>query len=167
VTYRYFAYGPTLETGHVAEWLQETGETVDLTDGSPAILDDWALTLATPSRLWMGAIGSIAESPGAMVYGVLFELADEQADAIRRKEGVAAGLFREIDVEVRLWAPGMGEGEDGPTIQLLPARAFAAVPRPLTPTAPSRRWVDLTVRGAQARGLPDLWVAELRRHGRT
>ena len=167
MTYRYFAYGSSLEAAHFDEWAKEHGYARRLDDGRPAILDDHEVSLTVPSRHWMGAVGTIAPRSGASVYGVLFEVADEDADMIRHKEGVAAGLFQEVDVEVRLWAPTLDEES---TIQLFAARAFQAVPgrQPAqgSPTGPSRKWLDLTVRGAGAWGLPDLWQAELKRLGR-
>lgn len=166
MAYRYFAYGSNLDANHFAEWCQEHGyHGRALDEGQIAVLDDWELTLSVPSRYWMGAVGTIAPKPGATTYGVLFTLPDDWADMVRHKEGVASGLFREIDVEVRLFVPG---GDESATMQLMSASAFrAADGREVSPPPPaSRRWVDIVARGAQARGLPDLWTADLRRRAR-
>lgn len=167
MSYRYFAYGSILDAEHFKEWSQEhgyTGRAMD--DGSPAVLDDWELSLSVASRYWMGAVGTIAPHPGGTVYGVLFTVPDDWADMIRHKEGVASGLYKEVEVEVRLWAGG---GADA-TIQLMTASAFRAsaeAGRPQTgPVAPSQRWLDIVLRGGQAHGLPDLWLAELKRKAR-
>jgi cation transport regulator ChaC len=165
MTYRYFAYGSALEPAHFAEWAQEHGHPTDvLADGLPAALDDYELVLSVPSRYWMGAVGTLEQRPGGTVYGVLFEVADEHADVIRHKEGVATGLYREIELEVRLWTPG---GSDS-TLQLNTASTFViAEGRAVaSPPPPSQRWLDIVIAGAHARGLPDLWIAELKRRKR-
>jgi hypothetical protein len=165
MTYRYFAYGSALDPEHFAEWATEHGHPTNvLDDGVPAALDDYELVLSVPSRYWMGAVGTLEPKPGETVYGCLFEVADEHADVVRHKEGVATGLYREIELEVRLWTPG------GPstTLQLNTASVFVVaegrqVPHP---PPPSQRWLDIVIAGAQARGLPDLWIAELKRRKR-
>ena len=161
MTYRYFAYGSTLDAGHLADWCREHGiEGFALAEGQPAVLDDFELALTVPSRYWMGAVGTLEPRPGAAVYGVLFELADADADTVRHKEGVATGLFRELDVEVRLWGPG---GDDPGTVQLRSASAFrAAEGRAVAePPPPSRRWLEIVARGAGAWGLPRVWIDKL------
>jgi hypothetical protein len=168
MTYRYFAYGSNLDAGHFAEWTQEHGYFGrQLQDGRVAVLDDWELTLSVPSRYWMGAVGTLEPKPGAAVYGVLFDLPEEWADMVRHKEGVATGLYRETEVEARLYVPG-ADDDGGTTLQLMTASAFrAAEGRTVSPSPPvSKRWLDIVVRGAQAHGLPDLWIADLKRRGR-
>jgi AIG2-like family len=165
MTYRYFAYGSALDPGHFAEWAREHGHPADvLGDGLPAVLDDYELSISVPSRYWMGSVGTIEPRMGEAVHGCLFELADEHADVIRHKEGVATGLYHEIEVEVRVGP------SDSPTttLQLSTARTFVvadgrAVP---SPPPPSQRWLDIVIAGAQQRGLPDLWIAELKRRKR-
>jgi hypothetical protein len=165
MSYRYFAYGSALDAGHFAEWAQEHGYGGRaLEEGQPAVLDDHELHLSVPSRYWMGAVGTIEPAAGGAVYGVLYTLPDDWADMVRHKEGVASGLYRELEVEVRLWAGGDGDA----TIQLLAASAFRAA-EGRTADAPlpaSQRWIDIVTRGAQAHGLPDLWIAELKRKAR-
>jgi hypothetical protein len=165
MSYRYFAYGSILDADHFADWAKEHGyEGRTLEEGRPAVLDDWELTLSVPSRYWMGAVGTIEPRPGSSVYGVLYVLDDDWADMIRHKEGVASGLYREAECEVRLW---MGGGDES-TIQLLSASAFRAAEgkSSASPTAVSQRWLDIVLRGGAAHGLPDLWLAELKRKAR-
>jgi hypothetical protein len=163
--YRYFAYGSALDSGHFAEWAGEHGYRSDLLDdGLPAVLDDHELVLSVPSRYWLGAVGTLVPAPGQSVYGVLFELADEHADAIRHKEGVATGLYREIEVEARLWTPGGPET----TLQLKTAAAFVVAEGRASehPPPASHRWLETVLAGATRRGLPELWLADLRRRGK-
>ena len=165
MTYRYFAYGSALASAHFAEWAKEHGYPGDaLGEGLPAALDDYELSISVPSRYWMGSVGTIEPKAGETVYGCLFEVPDEHADAVRHKEGVATGLYHEIEVEVRLWTPG------GPatTLQLNNASAFVVAEgrTVASPPPPSQRWLDIVIAGAQERGLPDLWIAELKRRKR-
>ncbi len=165
MTYRYFAYGSALDPAHFAEWAQEHGYPGDvLGDGLPAALDDYELLLTVPSRYWMGAVGTLEPKQGSTVYGVLFEVADAQADIVRHKEGVATGLYQELEVEVRLWTPAGAEA----TLQLDTAHTFVVAEgrAAASPPPPSQRWLDIIIGGAQARGLPDLWIAELKRRKR-
>lgn len=129
-----------------------------------AVLDDYELVLSVPSKYWMGAVGTLEPRSGASVYGVLFDLPDEAADKIRHKEGVATGLYREVELEVRLLTGGAEEA----TVQLVPAWGFrAAEGRSVAQPPPaSQRWLDIVVRGAKEHGLSDLWIAELKRKGR-
>lgn len=165
MSYRYFAYGSILDAEHFADWSKEHGYSGRvMADGQPAVLDDYELQLTVPSRYWMGAVGTIEPAPGGTVYGVLYTVPDDWADMIRHKEGVASGLYTEIDVEVRLWAGGDADA----TIQLMAAAAFRHPEgRPHTgPVAASQRWIDIVTAGARAAGLPDLWIAELKRKAR-
>jgi len=160
--YQYFAYGSTLDASHFAAWCQEHGITgLSLAEGQPAILDDWELHLTVPSKYWAGAVGTIDPRPGSLVYGVLFEISEIRADKIRHKEGVLTGLYREVDVEVRLWSPNVDDA--GSTIQLREAKAFRAAEGKTAaePPPPSGRWLETVAKGARAHGLPDAWARGL------
>jgi hypothetical protein len=165
MSYRYFAYGSTLCHEHVTEWAGEHGyQGLSLDEGTLAVLDDFELVLSVPSKYWMGAVGTLEPRSGASVYGVLFDLPGDAGDKIRHKEGVATGLYREVELEVRLFSGG---AEDA-TVQLVSAWGFrAAEGRSVeNPPPASQRWLDIVLRGAKEHGLPDLWLAELRRLGR-
>jgi hypothetical protein len=165
MSFRYFAYGSALDPLHFGEWAGEHGYAADvLGDAEPSVLDDQELVLSVPSKYWLGAVGTLEPRQGSVVYGALFTLPDDKADIVRHKEGVATGLYREIEVEVRLWTPS---GDDS-TLQLTTCSTFVVAEGRATanPPPPSQRWLDIVIRGAQERGLPDLWVAELKRKGK-
>lgn len=111
----------------------------------------------------MGAVGTLVPRPGAVVHGVLFALANDDADMIRHKEGLASGLYRELEVEVEVGA--------GPatTMQLVRGHTFVAAPDRVAaaPPPPSRRWLESVVRGARAHGLPASWIDDIARNLRT
>jgi len=161
MTYRYFAYGSSLSAGHFAEWAGEHGYAGrSLDDGEVSMLSDYELVLTVPSRYWGGGVGTLLPRRGGTVNGVLFSLADEDADMIRHKEGVVTGLYREVTVEVEVGRSGVAT-----TMKLVRAHAFvAADDRTVdTPLPPSRRWLEHVLRGARAHGLPTTWLDVLSR----
>jgi hypothetical protein len=149
--FRYFAYGSALDPGHFADWCrQHDYEGRAPTGGRAARLDGYELALTVPSRYWQGGVGTLVAREGAHVWGVLFELPDEDAAMIRHKEGVSSGLYREIEV-----SPA---GEPTPASAFVSAQGRTIV----GPPPPSRAWLEVVVRGAEARGLPAEWVEALR-----
>jgi hypothetical protein len=157
---RYFAYGSALDAAHVTAWARDHGQPADfLGDGVVAALDDHHLAFNLASRYWGGQVGNLEPAPGQVVWGVMFELDDAAAEAIRAKEGVRTGLSREITVEIRLVAGG----DQSATLQLIEAQAFvAAHPGPAGP--PSDRWLDSVIAGARAHALPASWIITLDGH---
>ncbi len=87
---------------------------------------------------------------------MLFEIPPPARDAIYKKEGVPTGLSQEIDVTV--------ETSDGP----VQAKAFVAKAEKRGAEGPaSGRLLEYLIEGAQERGLPESWVAELRKQSVT
>src|SRR5216684_3726407 len=100
-----------------------------------------------------GRVADLREDRDGVVHGVLFEIPVPARDAVLKKEGVATGLSQEIDVTVEV---------DGKPVQ---AKAFVARPeRRSEPGPASGRLLQYLVEGAQERGLPQVWVDELKRH---
>lgn len=150
--FRYFAYGSALSVARTQEWCESHGmDIAPFLAGVPARLDDHKLEFRVPSRYWQGLVADLVPAPGESVHGVLFELGDDARAAVLHKEGVATGLFREVEVAVQV-------GERRVT-----ASTFAAEPsRVTTPGAPSASYLDALITGAQERKLPDTWLATLR-----
>ena len=155
--YRYFAYGSVLSKRHLGEWSAEHGVDPRLfAQGRPAVLKGWSLVFDVESRFWGGLVADLKEDPAGAVHGVLFEIMPMAKDAVLRKEGVATGLSQEIDVTIEI---------DG---QPEAAKAFVARPeKRVAPGAASGRLLGYLLEGAAERGLPEAWVAELRRHQAT
>jgi hypothetical protein len=154
---RYFAYGSALDAAHVAAWAKDHGQPASfLGDGIVAALDDHQLAFTLASRYWGGQVGNLEPVSGSVVWGVMFELDEVGAEAIRAKEGVKTGLSREITVEVRLVAGG----DESATLQLIEAQAFVAA-NPGPPGPPSTRWLDSVIAGGRAHGLPASWITSL------
>jgi gamma-glutamylcyclotransferase len=152
--YRYFAYGSVLSQRHLGEWAGEHGVDPRLfAQGTPAVLRGYELVFDVESKFWGGRVANLRESEGGTVHGVLFELPSEAKDAVLKKEGVPTGLSQEIPVTVET----AGNQVD--------AHAFVARPeRRAGPAAPSARLMTYLIEGAEERGLPRIWIDELRRH---
>ena len=152
--YRYFAYGSALSRRHIGEWAAEHGVDARLfARGTPAVLRGYRLVFDVESRFWGGRVADLAEDKSSEVHGVLFEIPPPARDAILRKEGVPTGLSQELDVTVE------AEGKS------VAAKAFVAKPEKRGEAGPaSGRLLTYLIEGAQERGLPETWVAELRKH---
>jgi len=152
--YRYFAYGSAISRRHIGEWAAEHGVDARLfARGVPAVLRGYRLVFDVESRFWGGRVADLAEDKDGLVHGVLFEIPPPAKDAVLRKEGVATGLSQELDVSVDV------EGKP------LAAKAFVAKPeKRVEPGPASGRLLTYLIEGAQERGLPQTWIAELRKH---
>src|SRR5512138_719079 len=152
--YRYFAYGSALSKRHIGEWAAEHGVDARLfARGAPAVLRGYRLVFDVESRFWGGRVANLAEDKDGTVHGVLFEIPPPAKDAILKKEGVATGLSQELDVTV--------ETADG----AVGAKAFVARPEKRVEDGPaSGRLLAYLIEGAQERGLPQEWIAELQKH---
>src|SRR5258708_30906181 len=151
--FRYFAYGSAPSRRHMGEWAAEHG--VDgclFARGAPAVLRGYRLVFDVESRFWGGRVADLVEDKAGSVHGALFEIPPPAQEAVLRKEGVPTGLSQEIDVRV--------ETADG----LTAAKAFVARPEKRGEPGPARRrLLAYLIEGAQERGLPESWVAELRK----
>jgi len=152
--YRYFAYGSTLSKRHIGEWAAEHGVDARLfARGVPAVLRGYKLQFDVESRFWGGRVANLKEDPNGAVHGVLFEVMPMAKESVARKEGVPTGLSREIDVTV--------EAEGKP----VPAKAFVARDEKRGEPGPaSGRLLNYLIEGAEERGLPAEWIAELKTH---
>lgn len=152
--FRYFAYGSALSRRHIGEWAAEHGVDARLfAHGTPAVLRGYRLVFDVESRFWGGRVADLVEDKDGVVHGVLFDIPPPARDAVLRKEGVPTGLSQELDVTVQ------AGGED------VAAKAFVARPEKRGPPGPaSSRLLTYLLEGAQERGLPESWLAELRHH---
>lgn len=114
-------------------------------------LADYELEFPRASKKRGCGVASITERPGSDVYGVLFNLSDEDFVKLDRAEGVAVGAYTREQVEV--------EALD--TVRHL-AQTYIAV-RADSPPLPSREYLDILILGAIEHGLPPEYVEGLKR----
>lgn len=138
----YFAYGSNMDPVQMRERCP----------GSRALgaahLPGWRLTFTRDSPAWGGGVGHIEAAPGDDVWGVLWELTDEDLASLDEYEGLAVGAYVRDRVTVRF------EERD------VEAEVYFAVPRGFK--QPSKRYMSALIRGAEAHGCPDEYVERLR-----
>lgn len=149
--FHYFAYGSVISLAHAREWCESHALDVSpFLQGVPARLPGYRLVFDVPSRFWQGLVADLAPSPDDHVEGVLFTLQDASRLAVQRKEGVATGLYREVQETV--------ETDGGP----VSASVFLAVDeRRVAPGPASARYLDALMEGAGERGLSEAWKRTL------
>lgn len=152
-TRRYFAYSTILDRPAFEEWRAQHGyATFELPQGRLAEALDVALVYDFPSRWWGGRVAGLSSSPGATVWGQLFEVREKDWPIVQHKEGAVTGMSVERPVTVRV---------EGATVE---ATAFATNPTRSSMDGPvSRRFVEALARGAKSAGLPAAWVSALER----
>ena len=149
----YFAYGSNLDPdqmqrrcpGHHVVGLAE--------------LRDFRLSFPLTSHDWGGGVASVSVAHGDAVWGVVYELTDEDLASLDRYEhfvgpGDQHNLYDRDTVSVQLV-----RADDGSFPRRL--RAWTYIARPANPSPPSRRYLDAIVRGARHHRLPDDYVARL------
>ena len=149
----YFAYGSNLDPeqmahrapGHVRVGLAE--------------LRDHRLTFPLTSHDWGGGVASVGVAHGESVWGIVYEVGEQDLASLDRYEGFrAAGdqhnLYDREAVSVQLV-----RADDGSFPRRL--RVWIYLARPANPAPPSRRYLDAVLRGARHHKLPDDYVARL------
>lgn len=114
-----------------------------------AVLRDHALRFVRRGiPLLEPAFASVEREPGAEVHGVLHRLTPSAMEHLDRIEGRG---YDRIAVQV--------ETRDGARVEATAYRAREPVPG----LKPSRRYVELLIRGAREHELPERWIEELAR----
>lgn len=113
-----------------------------------ARLAGWRLTFTRDSSARGGGVPHIEPAGDDEVWGVLWDLAEAHLDALDVYEGVAAGAY------VREKTTVSHDGKD--------LECFVYVAVPTGYKAPSKRFLEGIVRGAEAHGLPASYVDRLR-----
>jgi len=117
----------------------------------PALLQDHRLTFVWDSPGWGGGVGHVEPAPGDHVWGVLWDLTDEQLRALDDYEGIDRKVYlRSLSRVVHDGAP-------------VDAVIYLATDDRYKP--PSGRYISALIRGAKAFGVPDDYIERLRAHG--
>jgi gamma-glutamylcyclotransferase (GGCT)/AIG2-like uncharacterized protein YtfP len=95
-------------------------------------------------------VADVLAAPGESVWGVLYEIDDEQLAAIDQKEGNGWAYQRRV-LEVRLREDGSEHA----------AHAFAVITPDADHVAPSEEYLGLILAAARSRGLPSGYLAAL------
>ena len=148
----YFAYSTILDREAFEQWRGEHGyEFFKLPEGELAEAVDVELVYDFPSRWWGGRVSGLADKPGASVFGRLFTIPGADWPVVQHKEGAVTGMCVEREVKVR------SGGRE------LTATAFTTNPdRRSDQGEISQRFVEAFLRGGQAAGLPEDYLARVR-----
>jgi gamma-glutamylcyclotransferase (GGCT)/AIG2-like uncharacterized protein YtfP len=111
-------------------------------------LRGWRLTFGGEERGWDGALATVVESPGDQVFVAMYDITDDDADALDEWEGGELGFYRKLRVRV--------ETLDGHAL------AWLYVLDAWEGGLPSARYLGLMADAAEAAGAPDDYVRELR-----
>jgi gamma-glutamylcyclotransferase (GGCT)/AIG2-like uncharacterized protein YtfP len=116
----------------------------------PARLDGFRLLFLRRSVRWKAGAADVVPDDGAATWGALYELSAADLDALDRKEFAAQGGYRRREVEVV---------SNGRRHRAVTYEVVEKAPHEL---APKQEYVDLLVRGAEERGLPEDWITVLK-----
>ena len=148
----YFAYGSNMNPGQMVNRCPES-RTIGV-----ARLVDYRLTFPRRSSHWNGASAGIEPSAGSAVYGVLYDVSDNDLPVLNHHEGYDpqgpvtqnAHILREVTV--------LRVGGSEPVRAL----AYFAVPDG-TGVPPSKPYMQALIDGAEYHGLPLAYIAALER----
>jgi len=144
----YFAYGSNMQR---ATFSGRRG--IEPRSAAAARLTGWRLVLDKPPLIPMGqSFANVVEEPGAIVYGVLYELSPDAYAHVERTEAVGLGNYHSIEVDIEL----LGEASARRRARTLTAHRRAPEMRPST------RYMSLMIEGAEEHGLPAEWISLLR-----
>jgi len=142
----YFAYGSNLDAATFFGRRR-----MDPLETRVGVLEDFALRFDLPVGPGERGVANVAPCRGDHVWGVLYLLADSEAERLDRTEGVHHGAYRRLSVEVRDSAGSLFSA-----FTYHSARGRAG-------RKPSRRYLGLLISGALYHGLPAEYVERLKR----
>jgi gamma-glutamylcyclotransferase len=143
----YFAYGSNMQTATLRE-----RRGVQFHHAQPARAPGWRLVLDKPGLIPTGgSFANIIADADAEVWGVVYQIDDEDIGHIDLTEGVLIGNYQRIEVPV--WS-----GDAGVSLSAFTLTSGRREPG----MRPSTRYMDLLIAGAEEHGLPAHWVAYLR-----
>jgi gamma-glutamylcyclotransferase (GGCT)/AIG2-like uncharacterized protein YtfP len=140
----YFAYGSNMASDVMADWCAEHRFV------GPARLDGFRLLILRRSVRWKAGAADVVPDDGAATWGALYEVSAADLEALDRKEFATQGGYQRREVEVVC---------DGARHAAVTYEVVEKAPHEL---APKQEYVDLLVRGAQERNLPQEWIDVLK-----
>ncbi len=139
-----FCYGALL---NLKIWREYEGLLLEPKFICLARLNDYELIFDGVSPRTGGATGNIKPCPGKVVWGVLFEVSEEESKVVDRYEGVPNNYNRQEVVVCSL-------GADDYKVQVYLRTGREA-------GKPSQKYLDILLEGAKYFGLPADYIANL------
>lgn len=139
---RYFAYCTLLDVEEMRRFVPEATPTVT------ARLEGYRVRFAGYGS---GGGCDLERESGHIIYGLVYELTDEQTAQLDDISGVGSGAYRRQDVTV-----GLSDDDN----ESLPAITYV-IPNPVVPFRPAPEYTRPILAGARHLQFPDDYVAEL------
>ena len=150
----YFAYGSNLNQEDLREWCERHCRPIlELRMRSVGLLGGRRLDFTAYSRVRHGGVADIVKDEDSCVYGVVFKVSSSLVAVLNEKEGINGGQYRQSHVAVHL-APSGAVEEDVLT--------YEVVKKKFNTYKPSRQYMDVIIKGAEAYGLPPPWIEKLK-----
>jgi gamma-glutamylcyclotransferase len=115
----------------------------------PARLDGFRLLFLRRSIRWKAGAADVVPEEGAATWGALYEVTAADLEALDAKEYATQGGYQRREVQVEI---------DGNRTRAVTYEVVEKAPHEL---APKQEYIDLLVRGARERGLPQEWIEAL------
>lgn len=141
---RYFAYCTLLDTDEMHKFCPHAESTIVASESG------YRVTFARYDSSGPGGGCNLQEAPGHRIYGLVYELSDDEFDQLDRISGVDRGYYRRVELQLR--------GADG---EMMNAWTYV-MPNPGDAFRPSASYVQPILAGAEASNLPADYRAELR-----
>lgn len=140
---KYFAYGSNMS----ADVISEVCPSHKLL--GPARLKDHRLAFTRFSTKWGAGVADILPASGFVVWGVLYEIDENDVTNLDRKEGYRAAYTRiEVDVILR----------GGVTHRVI---TYTVISKESSEIPPSSEYLDILIEGARSRELKEYYIAFL------
>ena len=148
----YFAYGSNLNQEDLREWCKSRRRPVlELSMRSIGLLEGRHLDFTAYSKVRNGGVADIVKNEHSCVYEVVFEVSPDQLAILNEKEGISSGQYKQSRVLVRLIPSGTVEDD---------ILTYEVVTKKFDRYKPSREYLDVIIKGAEAYGLPPAWIEQ-------
>jgi hypothetical protein len=138
----YAAYGSNMDSAQMAERCPHSPQV------GTGWLEGWRLTFGGEDLGWQGALATVVEADNERVFVVLYEVSDNDEQALDRWDGATLGYYSKLKVRVATL--------EGDTV------AWLYVINDYEGGLPSARYLGLVADAAESAGAPEDYVAWLR-----
>ena len=127
-----------------------------------AALREHRLTFPRFSEDWGGGLAGPHLAHGETVWGMVYDLTDDDLRGLDEKEGFVAAGDQHNVCDRETATVDLTRPDDGSIPRRI--RPWVYVPRTSNPSPPSQRYLDAILRGAHHHQLPEEYVARLAKH---
>ena len=112
---------------------------------------------------WNGCPATIIETKGSTVYGAVWKIDEKDLNELDRQEGVEVGIYKPINIQVKINIDDSEEEVSCRTYQLVhnPSNPLDPQNRPFE-RQPSKTYLNVILNGAIETGLPSDYIDFLR-----